>query len=784
MVKSDPSDPLSPRDVFICHAEKDFDRAKPVIDALERAGYSTWYYERDAVAVARHLDQSRKAIDQAQLVLVFVSTSAVDSPWVEPEVTHAAQAKRVVVPVLVDLPEAEVRERKPDWRYLFGTRGAADLGQGAQAAAAAICWGLRFEGILPRPATPPAPPSKYLASVLPGQSGRGKQRPDAEVPPLTQADQGFAHGAPCGAGVRPAAEVYDRETMAAKPDPPSPSGPPDVFVAGVRPAAEVYDRETMAAKPDPPSPSGPPDVFVCHASQDFARAKPVIEELERAGYTTWYYERDVKPGDDHPVESRLGIESAKAVLAFFSTSARTSLWFDRELRHSVKKKKIVLPVLVDVSRERFPSTMPDWDYLLSTTAMVELGEDPEKAGHDICDGLRKKGVVTSGAIPAPAVSRASVRRAVLASIVALAFVSAALIIIFLVTAGHGRPALPATQADALSRNDHWKKPSDASRGDNECGNLYSAEQKHVGSAWASETKAAQCCERCRTNSSAHSARGILVCYSACLREGHAKPCHEDFAPRLPQFIQQAAQSWLLDGSGYDDETPQQRSPDDLCLDRFEAPTKVFGGPGGMPNASLRGADLFCATFDHMNLDGARFDHVDEPNPDRPLWLGADLRFAIFRAGSVRSANFEKAILVGTTFGDGVDLSGANMDGALLAGADLAQANWDEPPTLTGAILCEDRAADSLRDFKCASRAADFGENFAAKEQRPSCPGLFALGVGSHRVRLRESQQDSLMDSISDPSTRCDILACTESVPDSDLARNTHVSHVPPRRPVE
>jgi TIR domain-containing protein len=52
--------------VFISHAEEDQCVAVEVAGALEHAGFSAWYYERDSVPGPPYLDQVYKAVDQCQ----------------------------------------------------------------------------------------------------------------------------------------------------------------------------------------------------------------------------------------------------------------------------------------------------------------------------------------------------------------------------------------------------------------------------------------------------------------------------------------------------------------------------------------------------------------------------------------------------------------------------------------------------------------------------------------------------------------------------------------------
>jgi hypothetical protein len=90
-------------DVFISHVEADQKLAYAVALALEAAGLSTWYYERDSLPGRTYLEQVANALKDADAVLVVISHTALQSPQVRNEVTTAYEQNKPFLPVLLNI---------------------------------------------------------------------------------------------------------------------------------------------------------------------------------------------------------------------------------------------------------------------------------------------------------------------------------------------------------------------------------------------------------------------------------------------------------------------------------------------------------------------------------------------------------------------------------------------------------------------------------------------------------------------------------------------------------
>ncbi len=67
------------------------------------------------------------------------------------------------------------------------------------------------------------------------------------------------------------------------------------------------------------------DIFISYASEDRTRIKPLIEQLETAGYSVWW-DRDMKGGMQFSKRIEHEVTEAKVVLVAWSPAAIESRW--------------------------------------------------------------------------------------------------------------------------------------------------------------------------------------------------------------------------------------------------------------------------------------------------------------------------------------------------------------------------------------------------------------------------------------------------------------------------
>ena len=89
-------------EVFISYANADRSVADPLVERIEETGVRCWIAPRDEVPGLRYGDVIDEAVEQAKIVVVLFSKSALKSEWVNREVELAAALHKIIVPVRVD----------------------------------------------------------------------------------------------------------------------------------------------------------------------------------------------------------------------------------------------------------------------------------------------------------------------------------------------------------------------------------------------------------------------------------------------------------------------------------------------------------------------------------------------------------------------------------------------------------------------------------------------------------------------------------------------------------
>ncbi len=107
-------------DVFISHSDEDRETAVCIAEELEKAGFVTWYYERDCIPGLSYLRQTRQAIDSARVVIILISLTALRSHQIERELVRAHESDKAIIPILNGISFLEFKKTKPDWHQAIG----------------------------------------------------------------------------------------------------------------------------------------------------------------------------------------------------------------------------------------------------------------------------------------------------------------------------------------------------------------------------------------------------------------------------------------------------------------------------------------------------------------------------------------------------------------------------------------------------------------------------------------------------------------------------------------
>lgn len=137
-------------DIFMSYVEEDTSLVLQMVQGLEEAGYSTWYYRRDSLPGVSYLQSTGQAIEQARAFLLVITPQSVLSNQVTAEVVRAHECKKPFIPVLSGLSHAEFQKRQPEWRQCAGAAASVSVPpEGVGVVLPRVIAGLKALGIHP-----------------------------------------------------------------------------------------------------------------------------------------------------------------------------------------------------------------------------------------------------------------------------------------------------------------------------------------------------------------------------------------------------------------------------------------------------------------------------------------------------------------------------------------------------------------------------------------------------------------------------------------------------------
>lgn len=114
-------------DACLCHVAENSLEVRQISDLLEKLGFTTWFYQRNAIPGVSFVRQATEAIQRSRAVIVLISPTALSSDNFTRQLTEAIDRKRVVIPLLTGFSREEFETRKPAWRPLLGSTTAIEI---------------------------------------------------------------------------------------------------------------------------------------------------------------------------------------------------------------------------------------------------------------------------------------------------------------------------------------------------------------------------------------------------------------------------------------------------------------------------------------------------------------------------------------------------------------------------------------------------------------------------------------------------------------------------------
>ena len=213
-------------------------------------------------------------------------------------------------------------------------------------------------------------------------------------------------------------------------------------------------------------------IFISHVEEDRAAAEDIAACLRGEGFETWMYEVGSLPGSSYLAQVIEAIEHSSAVVVVISPTSMGSHQVSREVESAHQLDRPIIPVLKDVSHDRFQRRRPDWGFALGGTTSIELpAGGAEAIMPRIVAGLGALGITpgagpaaapTDGAAAPPAAGGSSRRMLlVVAVIVGLAVVAAVVVLAFVSSNDDGDGDSTGAADVAASDDSATEDPADA-----------------------------------------------------------------------------------------------------------------------------------------------------------------------------------------------------------------------------------------------------------------------------------------------------------------------------------
>ncbi len=143
-------------------------------------------------------------------------------------------------------------------------------------------------------------------------------------------------------------------------------------------------------------------IFLSHVERDLTIMMQIAQGLEAAGYSTWYFERDVLAGTSYLIQITQAIEDCEGLVLIASPNAFSSDQVTKEVVGGFERGRPFFPVLVNITPPELKERQPEWRHALGGTAMITLGpEGVPAAVTRIIEGLKGKGIMPGRDLAAP-----------------------------------------------------------------------------------------------------------------------------------------------------------------------------------------------------------------------------------------------------------------------------------------------------------------------------------------------------------------------------------------------
>jgi hypothetical protein len=113
--------------IFFGYIAEDSKIVEQLVVEIEKAGFKTWYYNRDGIIGTSYMETDAKAIKNSQIVIIVVSPKSIKSFQITKEVLHAHELEKPFLPVLYGMTFEDLKEKQEEWKMCFGGAVAIEI---------------------------------------------------------------------------------------------------------------------------------------------------------------------------------------------------------------------------------------------------------------------------------------------------------------------------------------------------------------------------------------------------------------------------------------------------------------------------------------------------------------------------------------------------------------------------------------------------------------------------------------------------------------------------------
>lgn len=138
-------------------------------------------------------------------------------------------------------------------------------------------------------------------------------------------------------------------------------------------------------------------IFVSYTEADGLAARRIAEELERQGYRTWYYERDIPSGQDYLESVSTALDKCAVVMPIISRRSLAAHQVYKELAYAHDLNRPFLPVLLAVDYRELQRDHGRWALMLGPPVAFQMHPPGQPLNvHPLVAGLGELGIARDG----------------------------------------------------------------------------------------------------------------------------------------------------------------------------------------------------------------------------------------------------------------------------------------------------------------------------------------------------------------------------------------------------